>query len=239
MTPKENQEDICPMFYCPIVDMLCVLCAFQGHVVPCMCCTILTQLEEGFSCISIEVLACSALLTVIDLHRPFATVKCIPRCMLLLEQVHLLIFLFCLQSFQCTCSKLTGMAFRVPVPDVSVVDLTVRLDKPVSTASVLCCLFYTFELESCMMCIPHTSSSSEVHCQCLVSAHISADGAKRVPVFCLLSQYLLRSCCYVHLHDQQIKLTAACLVHVVWLCHTSYISMFSPSYCFVFAVFLC
>ena len=26
--------------------------------------------------------------------------------------------------------KLTGMAFRVPVPDVSVVDLTVRLEKP-------------------------------------------------------------------------------------------------------------
>merc|ERR1712063_212179 len=26
--------------------------------------------------------------------------------------------------------KLTGMAFRVPTPDVSVVDLTVRLDKP-------------------------------------------------------------------------------------------------------------
>lgn len=29
--------------------------------------------------------------------------------------------------------KLTGMAFRVPTPDVSVVDLTVRLKKPVST----------------------------------------------------------------------------------------------------------
>jgi glyceraldehyde 3-phosphate dehydrogenase len=28
--------------------------------------------------------------------------------------------------------KLTGMSFRVPVPDVSVVDLTVRLDKPAS-----------------------------------------------------------------------------------------------------------
>lgn len=28
--------------------------------------------------------------------------------------------------------KLTGMAFRVPVPDVSVVDLTVKLKKPVS-----------------------------------------------------------------------------------------------------------
>ena len=28
--------------------------------------------------------------------------------------------------------KLTGMAFRVPVPDVSVVDLTCRLAKPVS-----------------------------------------------------------------------------------------------------------
>lgn len=27
-------------------------------------------------------------------------------------------------------SKLTGMAFRVPTPDVSVVDLTVRLEKP-------------------------------------------------------------------------------------------------------------
>ena len=33
---------------------------------------------------------------------------------------------FCLPS-----SKLTGMAFRVPVPDVSVVDLTCRLKKPV------------------------------------------------------------------------------------------------------------
>ena len=29
--------------------------------------------------------------------------------------------------------KLTGMAFRVPVPDCSVVDLTVRIKKPVST----------------------------------------------------------------------------------------------------------
>lgn len=29
-------------------------------------------------------------------------------------------------------SKLTGMAFRVPTPNVSVVDLTVRLQKPVS-----------------------------------------------------------------------------------------------------------
>jgi glyceraldehyde 3-phosphate dehydrogenase len=29
--------------------------------------------------------------------------------------------------------KLTGMAFRVPVPDVSVVDLTVKLKKPVSS----------------------------------------------------------------------------------------------------------
>lgn len=30
-------------------------------------------------------------------------------------------------------SKLTGMAFRVPTPNVSVVDLTVRLEKPVSS----------------------------------------------------------------------------------------------------------
>jgi glyceraldehyde 3-phosphate dehydrogenase len=36
--------------------------------------------------------------------------------------------------FQLLCSyrKLTGMSFRVPVPDVSVVDLTCRLEKPVS-----------------------------------------------------------------------------------------------------------
>ena len=32
----------------------------------------------------------------------------------------------------CVCRKLTGMAFRVPVPDVSVVDLTVRLQKSAS-----------------------------------------------------------------------------------------------------------
>lgn len=31
--------------------------------------------------------------------------------------------------------KLTGMAFRVPTPNVSVVDLTVRLEKPVSDVS--------------------------------------------------------------------------------------------------------
>lgn len=33
-------------------------------------------------------------------------------------------------------SKLTGMAFRVPTPNVSVVDLTVRLEKPVSKLSI-------------------------------------------------------------------------------------------------------
>ncbi|MGV3704247.1 MAG: type I glyceraldehyde-3-phosphate dehydrogenase [Arcticibacter sp.] len=32
--------------------------------------------------------------------------------------------------------KLTGMSFRVPVPDVSVVDLVVRLDKPASYADI-------------------------------------------------------------------------------------------------------
>jgi glyceraldehyde 3-phosphate dehydrogenase len=33
--------------------------------------------------------------------------------------------------------KLTGMAFRVPTPDVSVVDLTVRLDKPASMDAIV------------------------------------------------------------------------------------------------------
>ncbi|HPR31205.1 MAG TPA: type I glyceraldehyde-3-phosphate dehydrogenase, partial [Prolixibacteraceae bacterium] len=32
--------------------------------------------------------------------------------------------------------KLTGMAFRVPTPDVSVVDLTVRLEKPAPYAEI-------------------------------------------------------------------------------------------------------
>ena len=32
--------------------------------------------------------------------------------------------------------KLTGMAFRVPTPDVSVVDLTVRLAKPAPMAEI-------------------------------------------------------------------------------------------------------
>ena len=35
--------------------------------------------------------------------------------------------LWLLLSFFSVSRKLTGMAFRVPVPDVSVVDLTVRL----------------------------------------------------------------------------------------------------------------
>ena len=34
--------------------------------------------------------------------------------------------------------KLTGMAFRVPVPDVSVVDLTCRLKKGVRRCVIVC-----------------------------------------------------------------------------------------------------
>lgn len=37
--------------------------------------------------------------------------------------------------------KLTGMAFRVPTADVSVVDLTVRLEKPATYDQVMAALF--------------------------------------------------------------------------------------------------
>merc|ERR1712097_83441 len=36
--------------------------------------------------------------------------------------------------------KLTGMAFRVPTPDVSVVDLTVNLEKPTSYKEICECI---------------------------------------------------------------------------------------------------
>ena len=45
------------------------------------------------------------------------------------------------------CSKLTGMAFRVPVPDVSVVDLTCRLNKGVSMGLGY---FYFFVQQACL-----------------------------------------------------------------------------------------
>lgn len=36
--------------------------------------------------------------------------------------------------------KLTGMAFRVPTPDVSVVDLTINLDKPTTYNEIKTCI---------------------------------------------------------------------------------------------------
>merc|ERR1711864_62573 len=44
--------------------------------------------------------------------------------------------------------KLTGMAFRVPTPDVSVVDLTVRLEKPATYAEICAKLKTASESES-------------------------------------------------------------------------------------------
>ena len=44
--------------------------------------------------------------------------------------------LLCLQVIPELNGKLTGMAFRVPTPDVSVVDLTVRLSKDASYEAI-------------------------------------------------------------------------------------------------------
>lgn len=52
------------------------------------------------------------------------------------SSVFILIFTYWMSVFH---SKLTGMAFRVPTPNVSVVDLTVRLEKPVSDANLMLC----------------------------------------------------------------------------------------------------
>lgn len=51
----------------------------------------------------------------------------------LIKYIHVCVYIvFFIFSDCLSCSKLTGMAFRVPTPNVSVVDLTVRLEKPVS-----------------------------------------------------------------------------------------------------------
>merc|ERR1712100_1012514 len=41
------------------------------------------------------------------------------------------------KCFPAVNGKLTGMAFRVPTPDVSVVDLTIRLEKPAKYADIV------------------------------------------------------------------------------------------------------
>merc|ERR1712188_158021 len=45
--------------------------------------------------------------------------------------------------------KLTGMAFRVPTPDVSVVDLTVRLARPAKYADIVAAIKESTDFVSC------------------------------------------------------------------------------------------
>uniref|UniRef100_A0A4W6FRZ1 Glyceraldehyde-3-phosphate dehydrogenase n=1 Tax=Lates calcarifer TaxID=8187 RepID=A0A4W6FRZ1_LATCA len=55
--------------------------------------------------------------------------------------------------------KLTGMAFRVPTPNVSVVDLTVRLEKPTPTDNVNTVLTYLYStLLACINSCVHLSA---------------------------------------------------------------------------------
>ena len=52
--------------------------------------------------------------------------------MLILFGMNSVLSLGCWKGAACLNGKLTGMAFRVPTVDVSVVDLTVRLEKAAS-----------------------------------------------------------------------------------------------------------
>ena len=60
------------------------------------------------------------------------------------DQQSLLIHFGCCHAYQQVLpelnGKLTGMAFRVPTGDVSVVDLTVRLDKGASYQEIMAAL---------------------------------------------------------------------------------------------------
>merc|ERR1711934_539994 len=55
--------------------------------------------------------------------------------------------------------KLTGMAFRVPTPDVSVVDLTVRLEKPASYDEICAVLKAASEAGPLKGILGYTTSS--------------------------------------------------------------------------------
>ena len=66
--------------------------------------------------------------------------------------------------------KLTGMAFRVPTSDVSVVDLTVRLGKPAKYADIMAKLKEAAEgpMKGYLGCVPLSAFP------CLISAKLAS-----------------------------------------------------------------
>ncbi|KAE9444614.1 hypothetical protein C3L33_23434, partial [Rhododendron williamsianum] len=56
--------------------------------------------------------------------------------------------------------KLTGMAFRVPTPNVSVVDLTCRLEKSASYEDVKAAIKYVCRFSTFLSTLPHETSLS-------------------------------------------------------------------------------
>lgn len=73
--------------------------------------------------------------------------------------------------------KLTGMAFRVPVPDVSVVDLTIRLKKDATYDDVKRCIRAASESDSLGDYLGYTEDQvvSQDFCHCAKSSIFDAD----------------------------------------------------------------
>ncbi len=71
----------------------------------------------------------------------------------------------CVQVIPALNGKLTGMSFRVPSTDVSVVDLTCRLERPASMADIKAAVLAASEGELKGSCMPACTGRTEGDCE--------------------------------------------------------------------------